>query len=216
VLALFFVPAILLGVVTPLIISRIEHRVGPGRIGRRAAVARVAGGLGAGSLVMASVLLMVFVLPWAGVALFAATVLVVLVIPFALTARRTVALPDVAGPAPSDPLAAPVGRVVAGLARRPGIVLPIAVAVTTVAAVFAFSVPTEFDVEDFFSSDSDFVVALDLVDTHVGERGGEPAQIYVEADLAMKENALKRLDDLAPKPVRFRAPDRLLAFLEGL
>ena len=52
------------------------------------------------------------------------------------------------------------------------------------AAVFAVQVPAEFDVEDFFSSDTDFVVGLDQLDTHVGDRGGEPALLYVEGDLA--------------------------------
>ena len=39
---------------------------------------------------------------------------------------------------------------------------------------------------------------------------------YVEADLAMKEAALRRVDDPAPQPLRFTATDRLLNFLEGL
>jgi len=39
---------------------------------------------------------------------------------------------------------------------------------------------------------------------------------YIEADLAMKEAALQRLDPPAGKPVRFKASDRLLAFLESL
>jgi integrase/recombinase XerD len=39
---------------------------------------------------------------------------------------------------------------------------------------------------------------------------------YIEADLAMKEAALKRMDAPSSKPVRFKANDRLLAFLEAL
>lgn len=39
---------------------------------------------------------------------------------------------------------------------------------------------------------------------------------YIEADLAMKEAALKRLDAPPAKPTRFKANDRLLAFLEAL
>jgi site-specific recombinase XerD len=39
---------------------------------------------------------------------------------------------------------------------------------------------------------------------------------YLEADLATKEATLARLNDPSPKPSRFRAGDRLLAFLEGL
>ena len=67
---------------------------------------------------------------------------------------------------------------------RPMVVLPIAVAVTAFAAFFAVQVPAEFDVEDFFSSDTDFVIGLDQLDTHVGDRGGEPALLYVEGDLS--------------------------------
>jgi integrase/recombinase XerD len=39
---------------------------------------------------------------------------------------------------------------------------------------------------------------------------------YVEADITMKEAALKRMDAPSSQPVRFKAPDRLLAFLEAL
>ncbi|HJW74552.1 MAG TPA: tyrosine-type recombinase/integrase [Thermoleophilia bacterium] len=39
---------------------------------------------------------------------------------------------------------------------------------------------------------------------------------YIEANLAMKEAALRHLDDPSPQPLRFRADDRLLAFLEAL
>ena len=35
---------------------------------------------------------------------------------------------------------------------------------------------------------------------------------YVEADLAMKEAALRCVDDPAPQPLRFTATDRLLNF----
>jgi hypothetical protein len=39
---------------------------------------------------------------------------------------------------------------------------------------------------------------------------------YIEADLEIKEAALKRMDAPSSKPVRFKAKDRLLDFLEGL
>ena len=38
----------------------------------------------------------------------------------------------------------------------------------------------------------------------------------IEADPAMKEAALRRIADPAPAPLRFRARDRLLAFLDAL
>ena len=39
---------------------------------------------------------------------------------------------------------------------------------------------------------------------------------YVEADLSMKEKALRKLDSPSRRPTRFRPGDRLLAFLEAL
>lgn len=173
---------VLLGVVTPLVVALIEERVGEPPVSRRSQAIRVAGSLGAASMVMGSVLLMVFVLPWAGVVLYVVTVLATLVIPMQIRSRRrrdriTEAEPSI------DRLAPAIGRVVAALAARPLVVLPVALLVTAVAATFAVQVPTEFDVEDFFSSDSDFVVSLDLLDQHVGDRGGEPAQFYIEGDL---------------------------------
>jgi integrase/recombinase XerD len=50
----------------------------------------------------------------------------------------------------------------------------------------------------------------------LGHEDPATTHIYVEADLAMKEAALQHLDPPAGKPVRFKAGDRLLAFLESL
>ena len=55
------------------------------------------------------------------------------------------------------------------------------------------------------------VIALCL-----GHEDPATTHMYIEADLAMKEAALQRLDPPAGKPVRFKAGDRLLAFLESL
>ncbi len=41
-------------------------------------------------------------------------------------------------------------------------------------------------------------------------------QMYVEADLAMKEQALKKLQDPSLKSVRYQVKDSLLTFLESL
>jgi integrase/recombinase XerD len=42
------------------------------------------------------------------------------------------------------------------------------------------------------------------------------SQIYLHADLALKERALARTAPTAAKPGRYRPPDHLLAFLEAL
>jgi site-specific recombinase XerD len=59
-------------------------------------------------------------------------------------------------------------------------------------------------------------VDITVIALWLGHEDIATTHLYVEADLKMKEVALQRLVDPAPKPVRFRAPDRLLGFLEGL
>lgn len=59
------------------------------------------------------------------------------------------------------------------------------------------------------------------VDTSVialwlGHERIESTQIYLHADLALKERALARTAPLAAPPGRYRPPDALLAFLDGL
>lgn len=59
------------------------------------------------------------------------------------------------------------------------------------------------------------------VDTSVialwlGHETIDTTQIYLHADLALKEKALARTTPLNGKPGRYRPPDALLAFLEGL
>lgn len=50
----------------------------------------------------------------------------------------------------------------------------------------------------------------------LGHESVETTQIYIHADLAMKEVAINRTTPLGEAPGRYRPPDALLAFLEGL
>jgi integrase/recombinase XerD len=50
----------------------------------------------------------------------------------------------------------------------------------------------------------------------LGHEQADTTQIYLHADLALKERALARTTPLAAKPGRYRPPDKLLAFLEAL
>lgn len=172
---------LLLGLVTPLVVAVIESEVPAPPNTRRARLLGMLASLGAASLFMAAVLLMVFVLPWAGVVTLAVAIGVTVVVPF-LVRRRRDTRPAATDSAP-DRLARPVGAMIAAIARRRAIVVPAAIAVSLAAAFFAVNVKAEFDVEDFFAADTDFVVALNLLDDHVGDRGGEPAIIYVEGPL---------------------------------
>jgi integrase/recombinase XerD len=59
------------------------------------------------------------------------------------------------------------------------------------------------------------------VDTSVialwfGHESTEATQIYLHADMAIKERALARVTPIGAKPGRYRPTDALLAFLEGL
>ena len=50
----------------------------------------------------------------------------------------------------------------------------------------------------------------------LGHESTETTEIYVHADLATKERAIARTAPLPAAARRYRPPDRLLAFLEGL
>ncbi len=59
------------------------------------------------------------------------------------------------------------------------------------------------------------------VDTSVialwlGHERVESTQIYLHADLALKERALARTAPISALPGRYRPPDALLAFLDSL
>ena len=59
-------------------------------------------------------------------------------------------------------------------------------------------------------------VDITVIALWLGHEDPATTHLYIEADLAMKEAALQRLKDPGPGPLRFRARDRLLAFLEAL
>jgi hypothetical protein len=51
---------------------------------------------------------------------------------------------------------------------------------------------------------------------HIQHEQVETTQMYLHADLALKERALARTTPLDSKPGRYRPPDALLGFLDGL
>jgi len=50
----------------------------------------------------------------------------------------------------------------------------------------------------------------------LGHLSVETTQMYLHADMRLKEEALARMKPLGAQPRRFRPDDQLLAFLEGL
>ena len=49
-----------------------------------------------------------------------------------------------------------------------------------------------------------------------GHESVQTTQIYLHADLSIKERAIARTAPIGTKPGRYQAPDKLLAFLESL
>jgi integrase/recombinase XerD len=59
-------------------------------------------------------------------------------------------------------------------------------------------------------------VDITVIALWLGHEGTETTHQYVEANLAMKEQALSRIEELPSSPLRYKAGDELLRFLEGL
>jgi uncharacterized protein len=196
---------LVLGIVVPVAVALIERHVEDKPVPGGRALA-FGGGFAAAATAMAAVLFVVFLSPAIGLGLLASYLVVFLIVPALLIGRRApvavaagtgrttatapgsddplAAMPDPQHAPPSDGrIAAAIGRTVSVVAARRVVVLPLAAVLTAAAAVSAVQVPTAFDVEDFFTSDSGFVVGIGKVDEHVGDQGGEPADVYLSTDL---------------------------------
>lgn len=172
---------------------------------------------------MGAVLLTVYVVPAVGVAVTLANVLLFVALPVSWRSRDGAAgtaggdTPD--APTLHDgPVARWLGRATLAVARRGAVVLPLVAMVTVVAGWSALQVEAEFDVEDFFAADTDFVAGLNALDVHVGASGGEPLDIVVTTDLE-DPTAVARLarevDELRALDSVFATGDEGATLLEG-
>ena len=59
-------------------------------------------------------------------------------------------------------------------------------------------------------------IDLSVIALWLGHEGLDSVQIYLHADLAIKERALAKTAPPGTKPGRYHPPDQLLAFLETL
>jgi site-specific recombinase XerD len=59
-------------------------------------------------------------------------------------------------------------------------------------------------------------VDITVIALWLGHEHPSTTHIYMEADLAMKEQALSRLQPIVTAPRRYRPPDQLMAFLQSL
>jgi len=172
---------LLLGIVTPLAVMEIEEKVGQPVRSRRRRILALNGAGFAAATVMTSVLLSVFVWPVGGLITLAAYVLLFLALPYRFAPAGAGKVLPRSGPGRPTRL---IGGLITGITRVRRFVLPAVAVVTVVAVSFMVQVESEFDVKDFFSADTDFVVSLDKLDEHGGEQAGEPADILIDADLS--------------------------------
>jgi hypothetical protein len=59
-------------------------------------------------------------------------------------------------------------------------------------------------------------VSIEVISLWLGHESSEVTRIYLEADMKMKEQALKLLRPPKTKTFRYKAPNRVLSFLESL
>lgn len=59
-------------------------------------------------------------------------------------------------------------------------------------------------------------VDLSVIALWLGHESPSTTHMYLEADLAMKEKALGRLQPPSKSGIRYKPPDRLIQFLQGL
>ena len=59
-------------------------------------------------------------------------------------------------------------------------------------------------------------VDITVIALWLGHESSSTTHIYLEADLAMKEETLSRLQPIDAAPARYSPPDQLMAFLQGL
>ena len=180
---------VILGYAVPLQLMAIDERI-HGRTVRGSRVLSLVGSVLAAGFAMVTVLLLVFIAPAAGLVLTAVYAGLFLLLPWLLTnavgrVEEDAAVTEAGNHAFDDHgwLERMTGRLVRFAGVRRWLVLPVVAIVTVFAAFFAVQVPASFDVEDFFDQETDFVVSLSKVDEHIGDQGGETAEVFVEADL---------------------------------
>jgi predicted RND superfamily exporter protein len=83
-----------------------------------------------------------------------------------------------------------VGRIVCFLADWKAVVLPLVLIISVAAGFYASKLEAKLDVKEYFDNSSDFVVSLDKLEEHVGEKGGESAIIYIKGDLSQPESLI--------------------------
>jgi predicted RND superfamily exporter protein len=180
---------IVLGVLLPLALMRIDSLAATRRPIAARHLAVLAGSTGVAMMVGGGVITLVAVSQAVGAAIIVIAALSFIGIPLALLVSRGAAqTPEAGGNVPQassgeSRAASLVVGLVTGLAARRAIVLPAALVVTALSTFLALRLEATFDVKDFFSNDSDLVIGLDKLDEHLADRTGEGGVVFLEGEL---------------------------------
>ena len=182
---------VILGVLAPMFLLRIEETLGGAPAGRKTSVGRVTSvlkPLGA-SLLAGITIIAIIAVAAAGVIAFVIYSLVALALPLWWSRRRVRrATADgaaaAAAPNTSGQSLALAGTLVAGIVRLRYAALAVVALVTVAAGVGAFEVERKQVPSDFFPSGSDFIVGIDKLIEHTSTASPGDVAIYIEGDVA--------------------------------
>lgn len=184
---------IILGVAVPLALARIDkiRSVGSPQTAHVLQILKLGSGIGVAGLFGAAVILLIAASKPLGLTVLATTILAFLVAPVTLmhwrrqpnTAPKTHQAAALPKQGQRFSITSLVENLVVWLVRRAPVVLMVTALVTGLSVWLALKLEPTFDVKDFFDHNSDFVVSLDKLDSHVGSKAGEPGTIYIKGDL---------------------------------
>jgi predicted RND superfamily exporter protein len=179
----------ILGWIAPKLLLSTEERLGPRPADLshlRTAAQKV--GFVVAAFIAAIAVTLTIVMPGIGWILYLVFLALFFYLPYWLTRRRNQRAAESGRPLTDEVKGAGHGFSAAGttvhfVARWRVFAIPIVAALAVVALVGASRVERGFEVKDFFSSRTDFVVSLDKLEQYWGEGGGTSDYVYVEGDL---------------------------------
>ena len=183
---------LILGVLAPLFLLRIEETLSGAPAGRKTAVGRVTSVLkpvGA-SLFTGVAIIAVIALPIAGVIALVLYSLIALALPLWWSRRRVRramaagAAAAAATPNTTGESFALAGSLVASIVRMRYAAIAVVAIVTVVAGLGALQVERKQEPSDFFPSSSDFIASIDKLIEHSSTASPGDVIIYLEGDLA--------------------------------
>ena len=186
----------ILGWVTPKLLLSVEGRLGP-RPADLSHLRLVSQKLGfiVASLIAGIAVTLAIVFPSIGWILFLLFLLLFIYVPYVLTRRRNRRAAEAGRPLTEAVKGAGHGFKAAGstvhfVARWRVITLPVVGLLAVAALIGASQVERGFELKDFFSSKTDFVISIDKYEQYWGSGGGEVDYVYVEGDLTSPDTLI--------------------------